>query len=236
MTTTALSQADLDALRAYDTPTICNALEIVAPERRGMGYTVEPLECPFPDLPPIVGYARTASIRAMLPTARPAAEMRSQRTAYYEYIAGGEGPTITVIQDLDGDRKGYGAYWGEVQSAIHRGLGCLGVVTDGSIRDIPDWAEGFQALAGRIGPSHAYVHLQDFGQTVNVNGMVVSSGDLIHADRHGAVVVPTASVKEIPAAVDLLVRREGVILEAARAPGFDIEALRRAMADADEIH
>lgn len=236
MTDSALSKADLDALTAFDTPTICNALEIVAPERRGMGYTVAPLECPFPDLPPIVGYARTASIRAMLPTARPAAEMRSQRMAYYEYIAAGDGPTITVIQDLDGDRKGYGAFWGEVQSNIHRGLGCLGVITDGSIRDIPDWAEGFQALAGRIGPSHAYVHLQDFGQTVNVNGMVVSSGDIVHADRHGAVVVPAAAVKEIPAAVELLVRRESVILTAAREPGFDIEALRRAMADADEIH
>lgn len=236
MTDSALSKADLDALTAFDTPTICNALEIVAPERRGMGYTVAPLECPFPDLPPIVGYARTASIRAMLPTARPAPEMRSQRMAYYEYIAAGDGPTITVIQDLDGERKGYGAFWGEVQSNIHRGLGCLGVITDGSIRDIPDWAEGFQALAGRIGPSHAYVHLQDFGQTVNVNGMVVSSGDIIHADRHGAVVVPTAAVKEIPAAVELLVRRESVILTAAREPGFDIEALRRAMADADEIH
>lgn len=236
MTTPALSPADLEALQAFDTPTICNALEIVAPERRGTGYTVEPLECPFPDLKPIVGYARTASIRAMLPTARPAAEMRSQRTAYYEYIAGGQGPTIAVIQDLDGARKGYGAFWGEVQSHIHRGLGCLGVITDGSIRDIPDWAEGFQALAGRIGPSHAHVRLQDFGQTVNVNGMLVSSGDIVHADQHGAVVVPAAAVKEIPGAVELLVRREGVILKAARDPDFDIEALRRAMADADEIH
>lgn len=236
MTDASLTAADLEALRAYDTPTICNALEIVAPERRGTGYTVEPLECPFPDLKPIVGYARTATIRAMLPTARPGSEMKAQRMAYYEYIAGGSQPTVTVIQDLDAGRKGYGAFWGEVQSNIHFGLGCLGVVTDGSIRDIPDWADGFQALAGRIGPSHAHVHLQDFGQTVNVAGMVVSSDDIIHADQHGAVVVPAATVKEIPAAVDLLVRREGVILEACRAPGFDIEALRRAMAGADEIH
>lgn len=236
MTDAKLTPADLEALRAFDTPTICNALEIVAPERRGMGYTVEPLECPFPDLPPIVGYARTASIRAMLPTARSGQEMKAQRMAYYEYVAGGQGPTVSVIQDLDGGRKGYGAFWGEVQSNIHNGLGCLGVVTDGSVRDIPDWSEGFQALAGRIGPSHAHVHLQNFGETVNVAGMVVSSGDIIHADRHGAVVVPASVVKKIPVAVDLLVRREAVILEACRKPGFDIEALRRAMAGADEIH
>ena len=162
--------------------------------------------------------------------------MRKQRTAYYEYVAGGRGPTVTVIQDLDGGRKGYGAFWGEVQSNIHNGLGCLGVVTDGSIRDIPDWADGFQALAGRIGPSHAHVHLQNFGQTVNVAGMVVSSGDIIHADRHGAVVVPASTVKDIPAAVDLLVRREAVILKVARAPGFNIDVLKKALADADEIH
>ena len=236
MTDTTPTAADLEALRAFDTPTICNALEIVAPERRGTGYTVEPLECPFPDLKPIVGYARTACIRAMLPTTRPGAEMKQQRMAYYEYVAEGPGPTISVIQDMDGSRRGYGAFWGEVQSHIHRGLGCLGVITDGSIRDIPDWAAGFQALAGRIGPSHAHVHLQDFGHTVNVNGMLVSSNDIIHADQHGAVVVPASVVTEIPAAVELLVRREGVILDAARAPDFDIEALRRAMADADEIH
>ena len=95
-----------------------------------------------------------------------------------------------VIQDLDGADVGFGAFWGEVQSAVHKGLGLLGVVTDGCIRDIDQWAPGFQALAGSIMPSHAHVHLADFGKEVRVAGMLVRSGDIVHADRHGAVTIP----------------------------------------------
>ena len=226
----------LDQLRAVDTPTICNALEIVAPERRATGFTVKPLVCPFPDLPPMVGYARTATIRTEHPhelTGKPA---RDQRIAYYEYIASKPGPTITVIQDLDGYEVGFGAFWGEVQSTVHKALGSLGVITDGCIRDIPAWAPGFQALAGSIAPSHAHVHLAGFGQEVRVHGMLVRSGDLIHADRHGAVVIPHAVAAKIPAACDLLARKEAVILDKARKPGFTVEDLKRAFAEQDDIH
>ena len=88
-----------------------------------------------------------------------------------------------MIQDIDGADVGYGAFWGEVQSNVHKALGCLGVITDGSIRDIPQWAPGFQALAGSIGPSHAWVHAENFGGEVRVAGMTVRSDDLIHADQ-----------------------------------------------------
>ena len=141
----------LEALARYDTPTICNAMEIVAPERRLIGYTTKPLVCPFPDLPPMVGYARTVTIRSVLQSGLPAAEQARRLIAYYEYVGTGHGPRITVIQDIDGADVGYGAFWGEVQSNVHKALGCLGVITDGSIRDIPQWAPGFQALAGSIG-------------------------------------------------------------------------------------
>src|SRR5678815_2836899 len=147
----------LEALARYDTPTICNAMEIVAPERRLIGYTTKPLVCPFPGLPPMVGYARTVSIRSVLKSGLAPDEQARRRIAYYEYVGTGFGPRITVIQDVDGPDVGYGAFWGEVQSAVHKALGCLGVITDGSIRDIPQWAPGFQALAGSIGPSHAWV-------------------------------------------------------------------------------
>ena len=116
------------------------------------------------------------------------------------------------------------------------GLGCLGVVTDGSIRDIDQWAPGFQALAGSIVPSHAYVHLADFGKEVRVAGMLVRSGDLVHADRHGAVTIPEALAEKVPAACDLLGRKEAVILEMARAPGFNVAKLREALKKQDEIH
>ncbi len=227
----------LAKLRAFDTPTICNALEIIDAKYRVTGFTTKPLVCPFPDLPPIVGYARTATIRATHTNEAEGKAGKAQRIAYYEYVAsGGPAPSVMVIQDLDGADIGYGAFWGEVQSAVHRGLGCEGVVTDGSIRDIPQWAPNFQALAGSIAPSHAWVHLADFGKQVRVHGMIVRSGDLIHADRHGACVIPAAVADKIPAACDLLTRKEAVILGVARKKGFNMDQLREALNKMDEIH
>jgi regulator of RNase E activity RraA len=226
----------LEALARYDTPTICNAMEVIAPERRLTGFTVKPLVCPFPDLAPIVGYARTATIRAVTSPSLAGAAAREQRAAYYEYVGTGPGPRISVIQDLDGGNLGYGAFWGEVNSAVHKALGCLGVVTDGSIRDIPQWAPGFQALAGSIGPSHAHVHLAGFGEHVTIAGMTVRSGDLVHADRHGAIVVPFDLAAKLPEAAELCARREAVILEIARSKDFSIEKLKAAMARSAEIH
>ena len=226
----------LAALARYDTPTICNAMEIVAPERRLIGFTTKPLVCPFPDLPPIVGYARTATIRATSASGLAPEDARAQRVAYYDYCGSGHGPRINVLQDLDGANAGFGAFWGEVNSALHKALGCLGVITDGSIRDIPQWAPGFQALAGSIGPSHAYVHLIDFGGEVCVAGMTVNSDDLIHADRHGAVVIPPSVADKLPEAADLCGRREEPILAIARDPSFTIEKLKQALARSAEIH
>jgi regulator of RNase E activity RraA len=226
----------LAKLASYDTPTICNALEIVDPARRLTGFTVKPLVCPFPQLSPVVGYAKTATIRAAHAHELDAKAAREQRLAYYEYVASKPAPGIAIIQDLDSHDSGFGAFWGEVQSAVHKGLGLVGVVTDGSIRDIDQWAPGFQALAGSIAPSHAHVHLADFGKQVRVAGMLVRSGDLVHADRHGAVTIPHDKADRIAAACDLLARKEAVILEMARAPGFNIAKLREALAKQDEIH
>jgi regulator of RNase E activity RraA len=226
----------LETLGRYDTPTICNALEIVAPERRLVGYTTKPLVCPFPNLPPMVGYARTVTIRSVVKSSLAAAEQSKRRIAYYEYVGTGEGPRIVVIQDIDGPDVGYGAFWGEVQSNVHKALGCLGVVTDGSIRDIPQWAPGFQALAGSVGPSHAWVHADSFSGEVRVAGMTVRSGDLIHADCHGAVVIPLDVAAKVPEAAELCGRRETPILDIARSPAFTLEKLKEALARSAEIH
>jgi regulator of RNase E activity RraA len=228
--------AVLAALARYDTPTICNAMEIVAPERRAIGFTTRQLVCPFPQLPPIVGYARTATIRATVPSGLPAQEQRARRLAYYEYVGSGDGPRISVIQDIDGPDAGFGAFWGEVNSAVHKALGSLGVVTDGSIRDVPQWAPGFQALAGSIGPSHAHVHVTGFGAEVRVAGMTVCDGDLIHADSHGAVVIPHALAAQLPEAAELCGRREVPILEIARSASFSLDKLKDALARSAEIH
>ena len=138
--------------------------KIVAPERRAFGFTVEPLQCLYPALKPIVGFARTATIRSVQPqTCRADGSARTRRLAYYQYVGeGGPKPAISIIQDLDGPRAGFGSFWGEVNSHIHKGLGCLGVVTDGSVRDLDANAAGFQMLCRMVVPSHAHVHIVAF--------------------------------------------------------------------------
>lgn len=232
---TELTPEDLARLTQWDTPTICNALEEVVPARRGYGFTTEQLVPLDPELKPICGYVRTATIRAAEPSGESTAEIADKRARYYEYIGAEPRPTVVVIQDLD-PRPGIGAFWGEVQTTVHKGLGCVGAVTNGSFRDIQDSAKGFNLLGGKIGPSHAFVHLVDFDCQVTVYGLTVRTGDIVHADRHGAVMVPAEAVKKIPAAVDLISRREAKILEAARAPGFDAAKLKAATGAARDIH
>src|SRR5258707_13730889 len=98
----------------------------------------------------MIEYECSSTIRSVLASGLPAAEQHQQRIAYYEYVGTGPGPRINVMQDIDGADAGFGAFWGEVQSSVHKPLGSLGVITDGSIRDIAQWAPGFQALAGSI--------------------------------------------------------------------------------------
>lgn len=230
-----LDSALLATLGSFDTPTICNALELVAPQRRMVGFTRRALVCVRPEMPPIVGYAATVSCRAAVPPTASAEVRRARRIAYYEYIDSLPRPSIVVVQDLD-DPAGFGALWGEVNTAIHKGLGALGVITNGSVRDIDQFAPGFQALAGSIGPSHAWVSPAGWGEPVDVHGMTVCHGDLIHADRHGAVVIPHDVADKVPAAVELLVRKEKALLDAARSPSFTIATLREAIKTSDEIH
>ena len=142
-----------------------------------------------------------------------------------------------MIQDIDGADVGYGAFWGEVQSNVHKALGCLGVITDGSIRDIPQWAPGFQALAGSIGPSHAWVHAENFGGEVRVAGMTVRSDDLIHADQHGAIVIPIDIAAKIPGRLPNsapAARRRSWRSRAAT--DFTLEKLKEALKRSAEIH
>jgi regulator of RNase E activity RraA len=223
-----VTEKQLVFLRSLDTPTICNLIEVVALERRGHGYTVKHLHCPFPDLPPMVAFAKTVKIRAKDKVPLGEASYTGKRMDYLDYVAGAPRPSVVVIEDLD-DPVGYGAFWGEVQTNVHKALGCLGTITNGSIRDIPMIAPGFQMLAGSLAPSHAYVHVVEFGTDVNVHGMDVKSGDLIHADRHGAVVVPVDVIDAMGPALDTLTQREARIIEAARAKGATVESIKAAM-------
>jgi hypothetical protein len=223
--------ADLEILERWDTPTICNGLELIAPERRAIGFTVEPMVAADRELPPIVGLARTGLIRAKEPPRGPI----PPREDWYDYVAAQDLPTIAAIQDID-DRPGYGAFWGEVQSTVHLALGVKGCVTNGSFRDVDMLAPGFQIIGGRIGPSHAHVHMVQMRCEVNLFGMLVKDDDVVHADYHGAVVIPADAVRKLPDAIDLISRREKVILDMARAEGFTSAKMRDALKRAGEIH
>ncbi len=231
MTQYPFDAADLARLAEWDTPTICNALELLVPERRALGFTVEPLVALHPAAAPIVGLARTGTVRAKEAPRGPVAS----RMDWYAYVANAELPTIVVLQDAD-DRPGYGAFWGEVHTNLHARLGAQGCVTNGSFRDLAQSAKNFQILGGRVGPSHAHIHVVDFGGPVNVSGMLAAHDDVIHADIHGAVVIPGDCVRALPDKIDLVARREKVILDLCAAPGFSIENLRQAMARSSDIH
>jgi len=225
------TKGDLEILKQWDTPTICNGLELTSPERRALGFTVEPMVPTDRKYPPIVGLARTGLIRAKEAPRGPI----PPREDWYTYVEAQDFPTIAVIQDID-DRPGYGAFWGEVQSNVHKGLGVLGCVTNGSYRDLDVLAPGFQILGGRIGPSHAHVHMIQMQCQVNIFGMLVGHDDIIHADYHGAVVVPADAVKRLPAAIDLIARREKLIIDMSRRPGFNAVKMAEALKKAGEIH
>jgi len=235
MTDLPFTRDDLEALREWDTPTICNALELVVPARRGRGFTIRPFFCAHPSLKPICGLARTGTIRAAQPSGRSKEADRAARIGWYDYVADSPLPTVVVLEDLD-EIPGVGAFWGEVNTAVHKGLGALGVVTSGSIRDLDMVAPGFQLIAGAVNPSHAFVHVVEWGQEVAVHGMTCAGNDVVHADRHGAVVIPHDAVRRLPAAIELGARREKVILDMARSDGFSVARLREALGRADEIH
>lgn len=183
----------------------------------------------------MVGYARTVTIRALQASADGPDVQREKRVTYYNYVASSPGPTVSVVQDLDDGQAGFGCFWGEVNSNVHKTLGCMGTITNGGVRDLNEFADGFQALAGAVTPSHANVHVVDVGGEVNVAGMIVKSGDLVHADLHGAVVIPHEVARDVPAAAALMVRREAVILAAAKTPGATAASIAKAMMESAKV-
>lgn len=219
-------------LRQFDTPTIANALEIAQGKRSISGFTRQTFITAFPKLPAIVGFARTAAIRCSTPY--DPAVRRTNQVAYYEYVAQGEQPTIAVIQDVD-SQPGLGAFWGEVNTHVHWGLGCLGTLTNGSMRDLDAMQPQFQCFAASLSPSHAWVQVVEIGKPVEVLGLAVTDGEIVHADKHGAIIIPRDVLDKLPAAIDLMARKEKVILDAARKPGFSIATLKEAFAASDQI-
>ena len=217
-----LSKEEIEALEAWPTPAICNAIETFNVKPRNKGFMLG-IKCIFPDFDPMVGYACTATMLADLPATE---KDRGAPQAHWDNILKTPGPRVAVIQDMD-QPPAIGSLWGEVNANIHRALGCLGVVTNGGIRDLDEVHElGFHFFAADVIPSHAYVHLVDSGTAVKVGGLVVNNGDLIHADKHGVVVIPDEIAREVAAACQQVEDRERRMINFCKSPGFNIEALK----------
>lgn len=206
-------------LRRVDTPTVCNAIEVAQGKRGFDAFTRGTMLCSA-EGDAMVGYARTARIQAVNPPTDAPDVIRARRMGYYEYMAAGSRPAIAVVQDMDVPNA-IGAYWGEINTNIHKAFGLSGALTDGVMRDLGDLPEGFCVVAGSIGPSHGFVHVVDFDQPVQIHGMTVAAGDLVHADRHGAVVIPQDVVPLLEAAITQLFTSERIVLDAVKGQQID---------------
>ncbi len=222
-----MDDALLELLRRVDTPTVCNAVE-VAQGRRGFdGFTRGTMLCSDPGGPPVVGFAATAQIAARAPSTEAPGAIRNRRMACYKMMAEAPKPSVAVVEDLDFPDC-VGAYWGEINTWVHKGFGMAGALTNGVMRDLADMATGFPVVAGSIGPSHGFVHVRAIAVPVTVFGLTVAPGDLVHADRHGAVVVPPDVVPRLAAAIRRMRDTEALVLGPARRPGFDFAAFEAA--------
>ncbi len=215
-------------LRSVDTPTVCNAIEVAQGKRGFNDFTRGTMQCSDVSQA-VVGYARTAKIAAVEPPTEPADVIKARRMQYYRHMAEGGDGCVAVVEDLDYPHA-IGAYWGEINTTVHKGFGMAGALTNGVMRDLGDLPKGFPVVAGSIGPSHGFVHVREIGTPVEIFGMTVNDGDLVHADRHGALVIPNDIVDVLEAAILKLLETEKVVLEPARADGFDFEAFEKAWA------
>ena len=210
-------------LRRVDTPTVCNAIEVVQGKRGFAAFTRGTMLCSAPNEPPIVGYAVTAQIAAISPPQGPVDVIRTRRMAYYKAMHDAAKPAVAVIEDVDYPNC-IGAYWGEVNTTIHKAFGLSGALTNGVMRDLGDLPTGFPVIAGSVGPSHGFVHVRTLGQPVRIFGLTVAQGDLVHADRHGALVVPQEVIPTLASAIFKLRATEKLVLTPALQPGFDYAA------------
>ncbi len=226
----ALDPGLLALLRGVDTPTVCNAIEVAQGKRGFNRFTRGTMQHSRPGDPAIVGFARTARISGLAPPAESAEVIRARRMDYFRSMAGGCQPSAAVIEDVDYPNCIAG-WWGEVHVAVHKGLGLSGAVTNGVVRDLDVLDDGFPVLAGSIGPSHGYVHVVEIGTPVSICGMRVQQGELIHADRHGAITIPFEVVPHLKNAIERVIACENIVLGPAREPGFTIEKLEQVWAE-----
>jgi regulator of RNase E activity RraA len=213
----------IEALKKITSPSVANAIETFKVRPRNQGQISSEIRALFPEMGPLVGYAVTAVIRA---EPEPLEGHRASTYGWWDYVLSIPAPRVIVVHDLD-EPRGQGAQWGEVQANIHKALGCAGVVTDGSVRDLDEVrALGFQFAAAHISVSHAYVHMVDFGLPVKLGGLWVKPGDLVHADQHGVVTIPPDVAERIPEAVAKVEADERKIIDVCKSKDFSAQKLK----------
>ena len=222
-----LTAEQLESLRRLDASTLANAIETFHERLRNEGFADGSVRCLFPRLPPMVGHAATIKIRGSAPPT--AAGPYPDRTDWWDYIQTLPPPRVLVVQDV-ASRAGLGSLLGAVHMNILRALGCGGAVTNGSVRDIPAAeAMGFHLFAGSVSVSHAYVHIVEVGGPVEIAGLKIQSGDLLHGDLHGVQNVPLELVDRIPAAAAKIAAREKELIALCQSRDFSVEKLRAAV-------
>jgi len=218
----SLEPAVLDRLRAFNTPTVANAIEVFDVRPRDEGFMRPEIRCVFPSLGVMIGYAVTLKIQSVTPGAKGAAIPAS---VHWHDVMKVPAPRVIVVEDLD-DPPGLGSLWGEVNANMHRAMGCVGAVTNGSVRDLDEVEPlGFHFFASHIAVSHAYVHMVEVGTPVRVGGLTVRPGDLLHGDRHGVTSIPLDLAARIPEGVKVVDTMERQIINYSQSPEFTVEGL-----------
>ena len=219
-----LEPAQLEKLRRLDSCRVANAIETFDVRLRNTGFTDSHVHCIFEDLPTTVGYAATARVCTSEPP--------MEGTRYYyrldwlDHVLSIPPPRVLVLEDLD-PHPGLGAFIGDVHANILAALGCIGIVTNGAVRNLPEArALNLQLYARNISVSHAFAHIVDFGQPVVVGHMEVRPGDLIHGDLHGVQSIPLEIAAKIPAVASEMIEEEQEITQLCRSKHFTMEKLR----------
>jgi regulator of RNase E activity RraA len=216
-----VSTAELQLLARYDTPTISNVIELFEVRPRSSGYMDARIRACFPEMPPIVGYASTATMRTAW--TRSEGDVYSGLDEQVARFAELPAPAIVVFQDLDD--PAVGATFGEVMCASYRAFGAAGIVTSGPARDLDQVRRlGFAAFSNGVVCSHAYSHITSVHQPVRVGGMEVRPGDLLHADANGVCSIPDSIASAVAHAAAEFVACEAVCLECALSGNRDVKA------------
>ena len=219
-----LTSEQLEILRRLDACTLANAIETFHERLRNEGFADNSVHCLFPHLRPMLGFAATVKIRGSAPPTT--ASNYTDRTDWWDYILSLPVPRVVVVQDV-ATKVGFGSLLGAVHVNILRALGCAGAVTNGSVRDLPAAEKlDFPLFAGSVSVSHAYVHIVEFGTPVEIGGLKIESGDLLHGDLHGVQSIPSDIAGKIPLAAAEIIAREQELITLCQSRDFSIDKLR----------